>query len=146
MAFSDVVADIYGASIGDFVAERRRKAHTSNDEIARYGSGEPVRLRAATYGISKLIQSTWIGGVLEVAPGLAVWHSGYFRANRGLPITNASFRAHHLRAVKERESWFITPTHVILVGDLEGRRVEFALLIEEMALLLDALGAKHLLD
>lgn len=137
-------ADFFGSLVGELRAKKQARKRSSLASMD-YGLGKPVYLSASVFGLSKRI-SGWIGGVLEVDPGIAYWHAGFYRENKGYPVSAQSFGAERIRQVTSGESVFVNTECLVLVGEIDGRRIEIALLVDDMAVVLDALGVSRLLD
>jgi hypothetical protein len=144
-AFFDVFAEFFGSTVGEFLVLRRRKKLSGvAGEI--YSAGLPARISGCVYGLGSRTGSSWVGGVFEVESGVVVWHAGYVRRSHGRRIASGEFTAVSLRVPTTRESWAVDTSCAVLIGEIAKRRVEIAVLQDDMSLLLDALKATRLLD
>ncbi len=124
----------------DFFVPRRRAARSQGAQEA-YGQGHPVSIAISVSGLTKLTNS-WIPGVLEVEPGVLGWYA--FGVLKTL-IRAETFNATGLRQVRQSEGWLVGTKSLVLMGEFDNKIVELALQEDELAMVLDAVGANHLL-
>jgi hypothetical protein len=141
----EYVAGIHGVTVGEFFVLRRRKkdSRIANDN---YMHGGAARIDGCVYGFTPLFMTTWVGGVMDVEPGVVTWYPGFHRAGLGRRIEATDFEPVSIRVPTTRESWAVNLDCAVLVGDLAGHRVEISVLQDDMPIVLDALNATQLLD